>query len=85
VSEKKVQASARIQITVEFPVGGQVWNEDVSVEQVNRQAREAALEILARGLSVEGTTVPGKPSAPLTRGEIVGEPKIIAVFVERQS
>ena len=84
MSEKKVQASARIQITVEFPVGGQVWNEDVSVEQVNRQAREAALEILARGLSVEGTTVPGKP-APLTRGEIVGEPKIIAVLVERQS
>jgi len=77
----KVQAMARVQITVEFPVGGQVWGAECSVEQVHKQAREKAIEILGRGIAVQGH-IP-KDGLP-TRAEIIGEPKVTAILVEEQ-
>jgi hypothetical protein len=77
----KVQAAARVQLTLEFAVGGQVWGADCSVEQIHKQAREKAIEILGRGLSVEGNVSRDGPKA---RAEIVGNPVITAILVEEQ-
>lgn len=79
---KKSQATARVQITVEFAVGGSVWGDDASVGQVYGQAREAALDILRRGLVIDGMTVNGFNVK--TRAEIVGEPVIKAILFEEQ-
>lgn len=78
----RVQATARVQLTVEFVVGGQSWNADAPVAQVHAQAREKAIEILGRGLSVEGHI---SKDGPKMRAEIVGEPRITAILVEEQS
>lgn len=79
----KVQASARVQITVEFAVGGQVWGDDCQIAQVHKQALEKAVEILQRGLRIRGMGASAADHP--TPAEIVGEPKIVAVLVERQT
>lgn len=80
MAAKKVRAIARVQVTVEFAVGGQAWDDGATVEQINKQAREGAMSILRRGLAIEGT-VQGDASIK-TLASIVGEPKITAVLVE---
>lgn len=81
----KVQATARVQITVEFVVGGSVWGGDFSVEKVHEQAREAAIDILRRGLIVQGLTQAPTSAGQKTEAEIVGQPKVTAILVEAQS
>jgi hypothetical protein len=78
----KVQALARVQITVEFAIGGGAWSSDRTIEQINAEARENALQILRRGLIVEGLMC---HSPSKTHATIVGEPKITAILVEKQS
>lgn len=77
----KVQATARVQVTVEFAVGGQVWGSDAPIEQVHRQAREAAIDILRRGLVIGGLKI--SPQAT-TSADIIGEPNVVAILVEAQ-
>ena len=78
----KVQASARVQITVEFAVGGSVWGDDCSIEQVHKQAHEGAVNILRQGLIIDGLT--GTTGLGKVHADIVGEPKVTAILVERQ-
>jgi hypothetical protein len=77
----KIHAVARVQITVEFAVGGH-WAADAPIEQVRRQAREAAVDSLRRGLSIDGLV---NTSQSKTVAEIVGEPKITAILVVNRS
>jgi hypothetical protein len=81
MSESRVQACARVQITVEFAVADSVWGEGATIEQVNSQARDAAINIIRRGLVIEGLTV---NSASKTHATLVGEPRVTAILVERQ-
>ena len=74
----KVQAMARVQLTVEFAVGGQVWGGDCAIEQVHKQALEAALGILRSGLRIGGV------GNGTTFAEIIGEPRVTAILVEEQ-
>jgi hypothetical protein len=78
----KVQATARVQITVEFAVGGSVWGGDFPIEKVHEQAREAAIDILRRGLAIDGLTI---QTGTKTKAKIVGEPSVVAILVEAQS
>lgn len=78
-----MQAAARVQITVEFQVGGGAWPNDSKIEDVHRQAHESALDILRRGLVIDGLTVTA--GATKTHATVVGEPRVTAILVERQS
>lgn len=78
----KVQAVARVQITVEFAVGGGAWPADATIELINKQAREAAEQALMRGLSINGLVCMSNDKTPAT---IVGTPKVTAILVEGQS
>ena len=78
----KVQATARVQLTIEFAVGGQVWNADAAVEQVHKQALEASYDILRRGLRIRG--IGASPAEHPTAAEVVGEPRVTAILVEAQ-
>ena len=82
MSNDKHRAIARVQVTVEFPIGGVVWGPDCTLDQVTKQAWEGALSILRRGLVIQGLTI-GEDKSLKTVAEIVGEPKITAILVEK--
>ena len=77
VVSDKVQAVARVQITVEFAVDG-LWGGDFSIEKIHEQAHEAAIDALRRGLSIQGLTV---NSNNKTDAKIVGTPAVTAILV----
>jgi hypothetical protein len=81
MSEKmNVSIRARIQVTVEFMVGDS-WGGDCDLDQVYKQAREAAIHALQRGRIINGmTTASAKPD---TLATIVADPKITAILVEK--
>lgn len=80
----RVQAVARVQVTVEFAIGGSIWPPETSIEQIDKQARHAPLDILRRGLVIEGLTI-GAQQTSKTWATVVGEPKITAVIVQEQT
>ena len=89
--EKRVRASARVQVTVEIDVGD-TWGTGSPVEQVHRQAAESAINLLRRALIVDGQTNTGMlagtteerhaqaRSRPAVR--LVAEPRVTCVLVE---
>ena len=79
-SAGKVQATARVQVTVEFAVGGVAWSGDTQVELIHRQARERALDILRQGLVIGGLTNVGAR----TPADVVGEPTVTTILVVEQ-
>jgi hypothetical protein len=80
-SRNKVQAVARVQITVEFMVDG-AWGGDFPIEKIHEQARESAVNVLMRGLAIDGLTV---KNGSKTQAHVVGQPKVTAILVESQS
>lgn len=70
----KVQAAARVTLTVEIRVDD-TWGADCQVEQIHRQATESALGILERMRKPDRMR-------PFT---IIGEPKVTAILVDRAS
>jgi hypothetical protein len=68
---KKINAKARVQITVE--VEASAWGEDCSIGQLYKQAAESATETLLKVL---------KTSTDCGRIAIIGEPKVIGVLTE---
>jgi len=80
-SRNKVQAVARVQITVEFAVDG-AWGGDFPIEKIHEQAREAAVDVLRRGMVIDGLTVKGVSK---TEAKIVGQSKVTAILVESRS
>lgn len=70
-----------MQITVEFSVDG-AWGGDAPIETVHEQAREEAINILRRGLVVQGLTV---KQGSKTEARVVGQPKVTAILVETES
>ena len=77
----KVQAVARIQITVEFAIGGGAWPSDATIEQVHKQAKDAAITALQQGLIIHGLSITSSTKTPAV---IVGEPKVTAILVEEK-
>lgn len=69
--EKRIQAKARVQMTVEVDAGAP-WGADCSIEQMYKQAAESARTNLINALK------PGEHG----RVVIVGEPKIIGIITE---
>lgn len=68
----RVQATARVTMTVEIQVGG-TWGDDCDIAQIHRQAAEEAIGILRRMKEPQRV-------APYT---IVGESIVRAVLVDR--
>lgn len=79
MSEKKIKATSRVTVTVEIDTGGS-WGADCTVEQVQKQAADAARAALMRGLVIDLQTMSN--STQKTTARIVGEPKILAILVE---
>lgn len=50
------RTSARVTITLDIPVGSH-WSPEVKADQVYRQARDHAIEMIERGISVDGVQV----------------------------
>lgn len=69
--EKRIQAKARVQITVEVDAGAP-WGADCTIDQMYKQAAESARTNLINAIK------PGERSI-LT---ILGEPKIIGIITE---
>lgn len=69
--EKRIQAKARVQMTVEVDAGAP-WGADCSIEQMYKQAAQSARENLINALK------PGEHG----RVTLVGEPKIIGIITE---
>lgn len=67
--EKKSQATAKIQVTVQVQAG--TWGSNCDLEQVYQQAGREGVEKIRKALSVAqcGAT-------------IIGEPRVIAVLTE---
>lgn len=68
----KVQATARVTMTVELRVGG-TWGDECDIAQIHKQAAEEAIGILRRMKEPQRV-------APYT---IIGEPIVRAVLVDR--
>ena len=70
---------ARVRIVLEIDVPD-TWGADVTAAQVQRQAVEAAMGAIARGVTVGGR--PGNDVDPKTRGwaVVVGEPEVVAII-----
>lgn len=67
---RNLQSRARVQVTLDIVVPD-VWGADCPMDQIWRQAKDSALNILSKGL--------GPGPTP-----IVGEPKVTAVLVEEE-
>lgn len=81
---KKVRATARVQLTIEIDGEGGVWGAECSLDQVHKQAREGAIGALNRVVSRAGN--PEAEKQPLARIaiRIIGEPKVTAILVEEE-
>lgn len=69
---QKVQASARVTLTVEISVDD-TWGNDCRVDQIQRQAAESALGILRRM----------KEPHRMSPFKIIGDPKVTMILVDR--
>lgn len=69
--EKRIQAKARVQMTVEVDAGAP-WGAECTIEQMYKQAADSARTNLINALK------PGEHG----RVSIVGEPKIIGILTE---
>ncbi len=80
----RVKATARVRITLEFPVGDS-WGGECSTDQIQKQAKESAMAILRNARQPEGHVFPRSVLADLLDrrvAQIVGEPTVTAVLVE---
>jgi hypothetical protein len=83
-TDAKVRATARVRLTLEFPVGD-TWGDDCTAAQIQQQAKESALQVLREGFrEANGGANRSALSLLLDKGiaRIVGEPHITAVLVE---
>lgn len=71
MSDTKLRASAQVTVTLRIDVSD-TWGADCTVEQIHKQAARSALGILDK---MRGSMAP-RPVA------LVGQPKVVAVFVE---
>ncbi len=78
MGEKKVKATSRVQVTVEIDTGGS-WGAECTVEQIQKQATDAARSALMKGLVLD---LQKMGSDTKTTARIMSEPKVIAVLVE---
>lgn len=78
MGEKKVRATSRVQLTVEIDTGG-AWGADCTIDQVQKQAADAARAALMRGLILDMQKMGADTK---TSARIVSDPKIIAILVE---
>ena len=69
----KIQAKARVQLTVEVD-GGSPWGEECPIGQLYKQAAESARTNLLNALK------PGEHG----RVTIIGEPKVVGIITERE-
>ena len=60
MSEKRVQATARVRLTIDVPVPD-TWGDGCDVAQINRQARGAAEHITRRVVEVREARPGGEP------------------------
>lgn len=80
----KVQAVARVQVTVEFALGGGAWPAETPIGDINKRAREIAEDILRAGLVINGRTMTTGAGGK-TPATIVGEPAVTAILVQEQT
>ena len=71
---------ARVTVTLEIVVGDH-WSDGVTGDQVRRQATEAAVGAIRRGMTVNMN--PGSDKSE-ERGwaRVIGEPKVVAIFAD---
>lgn len=65
----KVQASARVQVTIELGMS-QPWHESATAEEIHRMAKREALEEVARLMKGHAS--------------IIGEPRVTMILTEEQ-
>ena len=73
--ETKIKATARVHITLEIDTDD-VWGEDCSIGQLNKQATYSAINILNNLLSVK--------EGCIQRIRVIGEPKVIGILTEEK-
>lgn len=76
MSDKKVQASAIVTLTIEIVVPD-VWGGDCSLDQVQRQASDSAIGVLRRAMPKEFNQY--------NTGSVrlIGNPEVASVLVKR--
>lgn len=78
----RLTAGARVTLTIEFQVDD-CWGADCTVEQIHRQAKEAAEGQLRKGFIVHGTVLTIR-SPPTTSVNVVGKPKVDVIVLEER-
>lgn len=79
----RIHARARVQLTIEIVVGDR-WDEKTSMDQIHKQATEAALCLLKQHkLAIEGQVM-GLGEIHPHPIEICGRPKVTAILVEEE-
>lgn len=77
----KIEARARVRVTVEIEIPGGAWGSDCTIDQVYKQAKETAIGTLRQGLIIDGLRQGNMAEA---RAMLIGDPYVTAVLADKQ-